>query len=62
MKGVIMTEFKSEHDKVSDPDLAKGHDDTARKETKKKPFVKPELKRHETLPEVTAAFFASFQP
>lgn len=31
-------------------------------QTQKKPFVRPILTRHATLPKVTAAFFGTFRP
>ena len=31
-------------------------------QTQKKPFVRPVLTRHATLPKVTAAFFGTFSP
>jgi hypothetical protein len=52
--------------KISNEDAPSGqgsHVDNARNEpTGKKPFVRPVLTRHATLPAVTAAFFGSFRP
>ncbi len=37
-------------------------DQSGNEQIQKKPFVRPVLTRHATLPAVTAAFFGSFRP
>ncbi len=37
-------------------------DQSGNERTEKKPFVRPVLTRHATLPAVTAAFFGTFRP
>lgn len=37
-------------------------DQSENEQTQKKPFVRPILTRHATLPKVTAAFFGTFSP
>ena len=37
-------------------------DQAGNEQTGKRPFVRPILTRHATLPAVTAAFFGTFQP
>ena len=41
-------------------DVQEHHTDSGETATPKKPFVRPVLTRHATLPAVTAAFFGTF--
>jgi hypothetical protein len=43
-------------------DVQEAHADGGQTASPKKPFVRPVLTRHATLPAVTAAFFGSFRP
>jgi len=43
-------------------DAQEAHADGGQTTSPKKPFVRPVLTRHATLPAVTAAFFGTFSP
>ncbi len=56
----MSTMMNTEKSQVVDP--RKSCEETVRSSVERKTFAKPELIRHESLPEVTTGFVASFQP